>query len=112
VRIKLNTELKAMMRVTVAGRKETFVFLYYTASPLHAYVLNEDSHKSEAIEIALIEKIVDMDIREPKIPIDILVEHLSDIDADADNDLYALVCEARITNSRTTCAETKLIQLS
>lgn len=97
-------DLKAMMRVTVAGRKETFVFLFYTASPKFVYLLNETTDLNESIELSTIEKIIDQDVREPKIPMDILVEHLKDSGVNSgdgiDYDIYGLISEGRITNSR------------
>lgn len=97
-------DLKAMMRVSVTGRKETFVFLFYTASPKFVYLLNEVTELNESIELSTIEKIIDQDVRQPKIPMDILVEHLKDSGVNSgdgiDYDIYGLISEGRITNSR------------
>lgn len=97
-------DLKAMMRVSVTGRKETFVFLFYTASPKFVYLLNEVTELNESIELSTIEKILDQDVRQPKIPMDILVEHLKDSGVNSgdgiDYDIYGLITEGRITNSR------------
>lgn len=97
-------DLKAMMRVSVTGRKETFVFLFYTASPKFVYLLNEATELNESIELSTIEKIIDQDVRQPKIPMDILVEHLKDSGVNSgdgiDYDIYGLITEGRITNSR------------
>lgn len=97
-------DLKAMMRVTVAGRAETFVFLFYSASPKFAYLFNEKTELNESIELATIEKIIDQDVRVPKIPMDVLVEHVKDCGVGSgdgiDYDLYAIVSDGRITNCR------------
>lgn len=96
-------DLKAFMRVTVKDRTESFVFLYYSADPKRVLLLNEETNNSESIKINMIEKVVDQDIRVPKIPMDVLVDHLVDVNfgnSGADEDIYAVVCDAMIMRSR------------
>lgn len=98
-------DLKAMMRVSVTGRTETFIFLFYTVDPKFGYFLNEATDKSESIQLKSVEKIVDPDVRKPKIPTSVLVEHFNDIgfepsNPQEDRDSYAIVCDAMIENTR------------
>lgn len=98
-------ELKAMMRVSVTDRKETFVFLFYTMDPKFGYFLNETENKCESIKLKSVEKIVDQDVRVPKIPADVLIEHFNDVGFDPSNpkedrDSYAILCDALIERTR------------
>jgi len=96
-------DLKALMRVSVKDRTESFVFLHYTTDPKTARLLNEETGIGETIKFSLIEKVIDQDIRVPKIPMDVLVDHLVDVNfgnSGADEDIYAVICDAMIMRSR------------
>jgi hypothetical protein len=71
-------ELKAMMRVTVAGRKETFVVLL-ASDTTYFHVLNETTGNSELINANTVEKVLNSDVRTPTIPLDIVNQYLKNV---------------------------------
>lgn len=98
-------DLKAMMRVTVVNRTETFVFMFHNATAKFAILLNETTNETESIDLTLVEKIVDQDVRKPKIPADVLVAHFNDVgfepsNPQEDRDSYAIICDAMIERTR------------
>lgn len=94
-------DVKSLMRVTVADRTGTFVVLGINAMFSIATVLDEKDNGIITVKLDDVTSVVDDDVRVPKVPTSVVVEHLKDVHFNPEEeDVYATVCDAMVMNSR------------
>lgn len=97
----MSIDVKSLMRVTVKNRPGTFVVLSINAMFSIVTVLDESTEELVTVQINDIGSVVDQDVRVPKVPTSVVVEHLKDVHFNPEEeDVYATVCDAMVMNSR------------
>lgn len=97
----MSIDVKSLMRVTVKNRPGTFVVLSINAMFSIVTVLDESTEELVTVQINDIGSVVDQDVRVPKVPTALVVEHLKDVHFNPEEeDVYATVCDAMVMNSR------------
>lgn len=97
----MSIDVKSLMRVTVKNRPGTFVVLSINAMFSIVTVLDESTEELVTVQINDIGSVVDQDVRVPKVPTSLVVEHLKDVHFNPEEeDVYATVCDAMVMNSR------------
>lgn len=97
----MSIDVKSLMRVTVKNRPGTFVVLSINAMFSIVTVLDESTEELVTVQINDVGSVVDQDVRVPKVPTSVVVEHLKDVHFNPEEeDVYATVCDAMVMNSR------------
>ena len=97
----MSIELHSLMRVTVKERPGTFVVIGMNHTVNTCAILCDKTNEFITVAIGNIDKVIDQDIRVPKLPMSVVIEHLQDVRFDPScEDIYATMCDAMIENTR------------